>query len=44
MEGASDATASESEHELEYDDSYDEDQLEYEAALDSDAYCTDGSW
>ena len=44
VEGASDATASESEHELEYDDSYDEDQLEYEAALESDAHCSDGSW
>ena len=44
VEGASDAAASESDHELEYDDSYDEDQLEYEAALESDAHCSDGSW
>ena len=42
VEGASDA--SESDHELDYQDLYDEDQLEYEAALDSDAYCSDGSW
>lgn len=42
VEGAS--VASESDHELDHQDLYDEDQLQYEAALDSDAYCSDGSW
>jgi hypothetical protein len=41
VEGTSDA---DSDHELDYDNLYDEDQLEYEAALESDAYCSDGSW